>query len=203
MTSGLIFLHQRHFNSLDLCYMGGFLDDAAGGPGGAVLPLRQVGQGHGGVDLLPVRLVFSLHLLRSSDATAATDDQHNMHTKEQNRAWGVRGQVQLVMNEKRILSGLQGKRKSTHLSHLLDLWSVVSESTTGRKKVNFATFFGVSEALLKSRSTQEVCVCVCFCVRSCMCTLCPAQTCVALFSLFSQMLDKKDFLQEAVKKQGD
>lgn len=73
MTSGLIFLHQWHFHSLDLCYMGGLLDDAAGGPGGAVLPLRQVGQGHGGVDLSPVRLVFALHLLllRSADATAA------------------------------------------------------------------------------------------------------------------------------------
>lgn len=60
--------------------MGGLLDDAAGGPGDTVLPLRQVGQGHGGVDLPPIRLVFALHLLllRSSDATAATADQRNM-----------------------------------------------------------------------------------------------------------------------------
>lgn len=80
MTSGLILLYQRHFYSLDLCYVGGLLDDAAGGPRGAVLPLRQVSQGHGGVDLLPVRLIFALHLLllHSSDNTAATDDQHNM-----------------------------------------------------------------------------------------------------------------------------
>lgn len=73
-------MHQRHFNSLDLCYMGGLLDDAAGGPGGAVLSLRQVGQGHGGVDLPPVRLIFALRslLLRSSDAAAAaTDGQRN------------------------------------------------------------------------------------------------------------------------------
>ncbi len=81
--------------------MGRLLDDAAGGPRGAVLPLRQVGQGHGGVDLPPVRLVFALHLLlvRSSDATAATDDQRNTQTctaKEQNRERGIRGQVQLV-----------------------------------------------------------------------------------------------------------
>lgn len=87
MTSGLIFLHQWHFNSLDLCYMGGLLDDAAGGPGGAVLPLRQVGQGHGGVDLSPVRLVFALHLLllRSSYATAATDDHKNAKHAEKKR----------------------------------------------------------------------------------------------------------------------
>lgn len=93
MTSGLIFLHQRHFNSLDLCYMGGLLDDAAGGPGDTVLPLCQVGQGHGGIDLPPVRLVFALHslLLRSSDATAATDDHEehaNTRRKEQNNRAG-------------------------------------------------------------------------------------------------------------------
>lgn len=55
--------------------MGRLLDDAAGGPGRAVLPLRQVGQGHGGVDLPPVRLVFALHLLllcSSAAAAAAT-----------------------------------------------------------------------------------------------------------------------------------
>ena len=64
------------------------LDDAAGGPGGAVLPLRQVGQGHGGVDLLPVRLVFALQLflLHSSDTPADTDDRHNTRREEQNRA---------------------------------------------------------------------------------------------------------------------
>lgn len=77
----LIFLHQRHFNSLDLCYMGGLLDDAAGGPGGAVLPLCQVGQGHGGVDLSPVRLVFALHsLLLHSSAAVAAKDQSNVRT---------------------------------------------------------------------------------------------------------------------------
>lgn len=86
MTSELIFLHQGHFDSLDLCDVGGLLNDAAGRPGGALLPLRQVGQGHGGVDLLPVRLIFALHLLllRSCDATAATDvtaAHANMHGK--------------------------------------------------------------------------------------------------------------------------
>lgn len=82
--SGLIFLHQWHFNSLDLCYVGGLLDDAAGGPRDAVLPLRQVGQGHGGIDLPPVRLVFALLLLHSSDAD---DPKHtNTHTHTQKHA---------------------------------------------------------------------------------------------------------------------
>lgn len=49
---------------------------------------------------------------------------------------------------------------------------------------------------------MSVCVCMVLCeVR--LCTLCPVQTCVALFSLFTQILDKKDILHEAVKKQGD
>lgn len=99
MMSALIFMHHRHFDSLDLCYMGGLLDDAAGGPAGAVLTLRQIGQGHGGVDLSPVRLVLALHsfLLRKSYANAATEDQRNTQRKEHNR---VRGQVQLVTIEK-------------------------------------------------------------------------------------------------------
>lgn len=59
----LVFLHQWHFDSLDLSYMRGLLDDAAGGPGHTVLGLRQVGQGHGGVDLPPVSLVSALRLL--------------------------------------------------------------------------------------------------------------------------------------------
>lgn len=59
----LVFLHQWHFDSLDLSYMGGLLDDAAGGPGDTVLGLSQVGQGHGGIDLPPVGLVSALHLL--------------------------------------------------------------------------------------------------------------------------------------------
>lgn len=90
MTSGLIFLHQWHFHSLDLCYMGGLLDDAAGGPGGAVLPLRQVGQGHGGVDLPPVRLVFALHLLLLHSSAAATTDDgwQDTHGRDQNRERG-------------------------------------------------------------------------------------------------------------------
>lgn len=73
--------------------MRGLLDDAAGGPGGAVLPLRQVGQGHGSVDLPPVRLVFALHLLllHSSNATAAADDRKpakNMHEKRTKQSAG-------------------------------------------------------------------------------------------------------------------
>lgn len=65
--------------------MRGLLDDAAGGPGDAVLPLRQVGQGHGGVDLPPVRLVFALRLLllRNSDATATADDREHTHIHTQ------------------------------------------------------------------------------------------------------------------------
>lgn len=78
--SELIFLHQRHFNSLDLSYMRGLLNNAAGRPRAAVLPLRHVGQGHGGVDLLPVRLISALHLLllRRCEAAAAADERHNV-----------------------------------------------------------------------------------------------------------------------------
>lgn len=61
--AGLVFLHQWHFDSLDLRYMRRLLDDAAGGPGNTVLGLSQVGQGHGGVDLPPVGLVSALRLL--------------------------------------------------------------------------------------------------------------------------------------------
>lgn len=55
--------------------MGGLLDDAAGGSRGAVLALRQVGQGHGSIDLPPVRLIPALQLLllHSYDTTAAPD----------------------------------------------------------------------------------------------------------------------------------
>lgn len=59
----LVLLHQWHFDSLDLSYMGGLLDDAAGGAGDTVLRLRQVGQGHCGVDLPPVSLVSARRLL--------------------------------------------------------------------------------------------------------------------------------------------
>lgn len=57
--------------------MGGLLNDAAGGSRAAVLALRQVGQGHGGVDLPPVRLISALHLLllRNADAAAAPDER--------------------------------------------------------------------------------------------------------------------------------
>lgn len=142
----LIFLHQWNFNSLDLCYMGRLLDDAAGGTGGAVLPLRQVGQGHGGVDLLPVCLVFALHLLllRSSDATDTADDHANTHMEDQNRE-SVRGHV--MKCEGFVVT----KRKSTYLSHLLDPWSVVSESTRRENKVKFAELFGVNEDLFESQ----------------------------------------------------
>lgn len=83
----LIFLQQRHFNRLDLSDMRGLLNDAAGRPRGALLPLRHVGQGHGGVHLLPVRLVFALHpvLLRSCDATAAADDGADVQTCRERR----------------------------------------------------------------------------------------------------------------------
>lgn len=55
--------------------MGGLLNDAAGGSRRAVLALRQVGQGHGSIDLPPVRLISALHLLllHHSDPSAAPD----------------------------------------------------------------------------------------------------------------------------------
>lgn len=86
----LVFLHQRHFNSLDLCYMWGLLDDAAGSSRGTVLPLSQVGQGHGSVDLPPVRLVFALHpfLVGNANANAAADgerDERKHAQREHNR----------------------------------------------------------------------------------------------------------------------
>lgn len=118
--------------------MRGLLDDAAGGPRSAVLPLRQVGQGHGGVDLPPVRLVFALHLLflRSSDATAAADDQRNAQAcrgKHKTERGEVRGQVQPVMNE---MKDEIWEEKVAYLSHLLDPCSVVSESTRGEKRLS-------------------------------------------------------------------
>ena len=122
--------------------MGGLLDDAAGGTRGPVLPLRQVGQGHGGVDLPPVRLVFALRLLllHSSDDASAAGDHKHAQGKNKTESGGVRGQ--LAVNEnKGIWSWLQRERQSTHLSHLLDPWSVVSVSTKKKKKkVNFAAF---------------------------------------------------------------
>ncbi len=49
-----------HVDSLNLCYMGRLLDDTAGGARRwALLPLGQVGQGHGGMELFPVGLVIS------------------------------------------------------------------------------------------------------------------------------------------------
>lgn len=123
-------LHQRHFNSFDLCYMGGLLDDAAGCPRDAVLPLCQVGQGHGGVDLLPVRLIFALHLLllRSCDATTATGNQQNRQTcTERTQTQGAL-EVELSPETRKSL------QESTHLSHLLDPWSAVSESTSRNKR---------------------------------------------------------------------
>lgn len=63
--------------------MGGLLNDAAGGSRAAVLALRQVGQGHGGIDLPPVRLISALHLLllRDADATAAPDGDERSEGK--------------------------------------------------------------------------------------------------------------------------
>lgn len=68
--------------------MGGFLNDAAGGSRRAVLALRQVGQGHGSIDLPPVRLISALHLLllRHSDPNAAPDgDEHSGGNKRRER----------------------------------------------------------------------------------------------------------------------
>lgn len=65
--------------------MGGLLNDAAGGSQHAVLALRQVGQGHGGIDLPPVRLISALHLLflLHSNPSAAPDG--NEHSERNNR----------------------------------------------------------------------------------------------------------------------
>lgn len=65
--------------------MGGLLNDAAGGSRRAVLALRQVGQGHGCIDLPPVCLISALHLLllRHSDTSAAPDG--NEHSQGKNR----------------------------------------------------------------------------------------------------------------------
>lgn len=86
----LITAHKWHFYSLDLCYMGRLLDDAAGGPGGTVLPLRQVGQGHGGIDLLPVRLIFALRLLLVFGSDATADDTQTWAMKETKTVSGER-----------------------------------------------------------------------------------------------------------------
>lgn len=63
--------------------MGGLLNDTAGGSRAAVLALRQVGQGHGSVDLPPVRLISALHLLllRNPNATAAPDGDERTEGK--------------------------------------------------------------------------------------------------------------------------
>lgn len=78
--------------------MGGLLDDAAGGPRDTVLCLRQVGQGHGGVDLPPVRLVFTLHLLRRSSnaTTGAAADRQGGENKTENNERRVRVQARRV-----------------------------------------------------------------------------------------------------------
>lgn len=78
----LVLVQDRHFDSLDFSYVGGFLDDAAGGSrGGAVLGLGQVGEGHGCVDLSPVRLVFTASFLLRHDAVVHTKTQiYRLHT---------------------------------------------------------------------------------------------------------------------------
>lgn len=60
-----------HFDSLNLCYMGRLLDDTAGGARRcALLPLGQVGQGHGGMELFPVSLIISSSATFTSTAVA-------------------------------------------------------------------------------------------------------------------------------------
>lgn len=88
LTIRLIFLPQRQLNSLDLCYMGRLLDDAAGGPRGTILPLSQVGQGHGSVDLPPVCYVFALHLLCLHSSITTTDDCKHANKKRTKQSLG-------------------------------------------------------------------------------------------------------------------
>lgn len=69
----LVLVHDGYFDSLDFGYMRGLLDDAAGGScRSSVFRLGQVGQGHGCVDLSPVRLIFSASLFLRCDAVVYT-----------------------------------------------------------------------------------------------------------------------------------
>lgn len=70
----LVLVHDGNFDSLDFGYMRGFLDDAACGAcrRSTIFRLGQVGQRHGGVDLSPVRLVFSTPPFLHHDAAVET-----------------------------------------------------------------------------------------------------------------------------------
>lgn len=158
-TSRLIFLHQRHFDSLDLCYMRGLLDNAAGGPGGTVLPLCQVGQGHGGVDLLPVCLVFAFRLffLCGSGATAAADERADHATrKDKNRE---RYDQLANANDSIWSAALRERLLTCHIYLIHALWFLKARRER-EKKVNFAEFIGVNEDLLECRWTYTLAVCV-------------------------------------------
>lgn len=76
--------------------MGGLLNDAAGGSRRAVLALRQVGQGHGCIDLPPVRLVSALQLLllHQSDPSAAPDERE---TTEESIYPGLQGTLDSII----------------------------------------------------------------------------------------------------------
>lgn len=70
----LVLVHDGYFDSFDFSYMGGFLDDAAGGASrSTVFRLGQVGQGHGCVDLSPVRVIFPTSFFLRH---AAAEDTH-------------------------------------------------------------------------------------------------------------------------------
>lgn len=148
----LVLLHQGHFDSLDLGYMGGLLDDAAGGAGHAVLlPLRQVGQGHGGVDLPPVGLVSALHLLpmgRSPpDASAASATADAADAADAAQGCGRQNKLQessdLIWAAKE-----RAKRKDRGLTchiYLIHDLRVLKVQRAGKKKKKYESFVSFLE----------------------------------------------------------
>lgn len=77
--------------------MGGLLNDAAGGSRRAVLALRQVGQGHGCIDLPPVRLISALHLLLLRHSDPSTAPGGDEHSEGNNRGELIYPELQLAL----------------------------------------------------------------------------------------------------------
>lgn len=78
-------LNQWHFDRLYFCYMRRLLDDAAGGSLQLVFPLCEICQGHGCIDLLPVRVVLARSLSIScteiKQKRKENDQTHCMYIK--------------------------------------------------------------------------------------------------------------------------